>query len=528
MSDPFANLRPWQSPHVKHLLKVLLTNKAALDASDTGCHAKGTPILMFDGSVKNVEDVQIGDEIMGWDSTPRTVFGVTRGRGKMAKIIPVKGDPFVVNLDHILTLVQTNVHRSRPNFGSNGEVVDISVRKWLEWTAGKKHVFKLFRTPVVSWPEKGVPIEPYHLGVLLGDGCLVGKSALSICKPDKEIREVAKEIALLHGCKHVHRFPKDRCEVHSLQGGNLWACLQSLGLAGTHSGGRFVPAAYKTGSWNQRRRILAGLLDTDGSVTGINGFDYVSQSRRLSEDVVFLARSLGLAAYMSPTEKYCQTGGGGIYWRVGISGDTSILPLSIYRKQTPPRFQKKNVLRTGFRVELLPEDDFYGFTLDGDGRFLMGDFTVTHNTGKTYCALTIAKIMGVTPFVIGPKGAKNEWLDAAALLNHPVEFHHYDQVRQRKGPARDEDGERLPICNEWGEEVPWGTGSFWRWGIKPSFMVFDEVHKCGGSTSIQGKTLRSSTKAAEFVLCLSATAADNPKHLKNLGQVLGLFDGKHY
>ena len=59
-----------------------------------------------------------------------------------------------------------------------------------------------------------------------------------------------------------------------------------------------------------------------------------------------------------------------------------MIPCKLARKRNPPRRQKKDVLRTGWRMEALGEGDYYGFTLDGDGRFLLKDFTVTHNTAS--------------------------------------------------------------------------------------------------------------------------------------------------
>ena len=135
-------------------------------------------------------------------------------------------------------------------------------------------------------------------------------------------------------------------------------------------------------------------------------------------------------------------------------------------------------------------------------------------TGKCFSACAIARIMGVTPFVLGPKNVRSDWEDAAAQMGLNVEFHNYEKIRSSNSP--------------FGVEKPWGKGSFWEWKINPTLMVFDECHRCGGSTTITGKLLRAAPKAAEFVLCLSATAADNPKHLKNLGQVLGLFSAKRY
>ncbi|MHB8369191.1 MAG: GspE/PulE family protein [Leptospirales bacterium] len=70
----------------------------------TGCHAKGTKILMADGTVKNVEEVQGGDRVMGPDSRPRTVLRLHRGESRMVRITPKEGPPFVVNEGHILSL----------------------------------------------------------------------------------------------------------------------------------------------------------------------------------------------------------------------------------------------------------------------------------------------------------------------------------------------------------------------------------------------------------------------------------------
>jgi superfamily II DNA or RNA helicase len=131
------------------------------------------------------------------------------------------------------------------------------------------------------------------------------------------------------------------------------------------------------------------MLDTDGHLQ-ISGYDWISKSERLANDISFLARSLGLAAYVSPQHKSCQTGAGGIYFRVSISGDASGLPIRIERRKSGPRLQKKDVLRTSFSVRQAPDDDFYGFMLDGDGRYLLDDFTVTHNSGKSVIAASLA------------------------------------------------------------------------------------------------------------------------------------------
>lgn len=333
--------------------------------------------MLANGTTKPVEAIRVGNLLMGLNSEPREVLNLCRGRDVMFEVTPTKGEPFVVNGDHILSLVRTADARK-----PGGEIVDVSVRDWLKWTNTRKHLYKLFRTGF-ELSEPKLPIDPYFLGVLLGDGYF-GKKQLTVSKPDREIRE-ACEIECTKrglGLRTEFRSRNNPSYRFSQNGGLLRADLIGLGLDKTQSDTKFVPVSYKTASSKQRLEVLAGLMDTDGSRSR-GGFDFVSKSEELAKDVVFLARSVGLAAYITPCRKGCQTGAVGDYWRVSISGDCSRIPTRIPRKKVGTRLQKKDVLRTGFTVKELGIEDFYGFTLDGDGRYLMGDFTVTHNSGKT-------------------------------------------------------------------------------------------------------------------------------------------------
>lgn len=135
-------------------------------------------------------------------------------------------------------------------------------------------------------------------------------------------------------------------------------------------------------------------------------------------------------------------------------------------------------------------------------------------TGKTYAALIAYRILGIVPFVIGPRAVKNEWERAARAVNWHCEFLNYEKaIRSNYGL---------------GELKPHGSGSYWKWNRKFAGLVFDECHRCSGSTTATGKLLRSSKDASQYVIALSATAAENPLHLKNLGVALGLFKNKDY
>jgi hypothetical protein len=378
--------------------RVAVRNYALVGAA-TGCHLAGTLILMADGRTKKVEQIAQHELVMGWDGRAQRVLSTCSGREQMVRIVPIKGEPFIVNMSHILTLIRTP---KSAKDGKANEVIDITVRDYLKQTRTFKHIHKLFRRGV-ELPAQSVPLTPYFMGVYLGDGSS-GGDQVEITKPDVEIRDAVEDECSLYDWQWREKGPPNN-RTYIVKGGEVRRRLKSLGLLGFTSGERFIPDCYKRGNRYQRANVLAGLLDTDGHLDRCGIFDYVTQSKQLAEDVCFVARSLGLAAYLSPCEKYCQTGGGGLYYRVCVSGDIDQIPTRIPRKQAKQRKQKKDVLRTAFKVELLDEDWYHGFSLDGDGRFLLGDFTVTHNTGKTLGAITLVALKAPQrALIIAPQG----------------------------------------------------------------------------------------------------------------------------
>jgi superfamily II DNA or RNA helicase len=162
---------------------------------------------------------------------------------------------------------------------------------------------------------------------------------------------------------------------------------------------KHIPHKYLLLSSRNRLELLAGLMDSDGSLS-CNGYDFINKSKNISESVLFLARSVGLAAYINKSIKGIKSlDFKGVYWRVSITGNTSIIPCKISRKKAYKRKQKKNPLVTGFKVKKLYEDNYYGFELDGNHLYCMGDFTVTHNTGKRIQAVGLSQAYERTLFM---------------------------------------------------------------------------------------------------------------------------------
>ena len=389
-------LRPYQQEAVEAVYNHLRTkDNNPCVVLPTGCHAKGHPILMYDGSVRKVEDVVVGDLLMGPDSKPRRVLQLARGREPMAEIRPIKGEPFVVNENHILSLVHTSEGQKKakryPCYRRGGEIANVSVLDYLQKSRNWRDLHKLYRVPVEFHNSPDLPVPPYILGLLLGDGCVT--HGVEYTTADPELAEVFSKYVETRGCRiRVSSNGSKALTYHAVKvmgtTNPITEAFRRLELHGCTSLDKFIPCQYLTAGRRERLELLAGLCDSDGYFTGIN-LEYVTQSKQLAGDILFLARSLGFCATSREKYSWCQTGAGGWYYRIFISGDYTAIPFRRERHVARPRKQIKNVLRTGFTVELLPDDDFYGFALDGDHLYVDGNFIVHHNTGKS---LVLGKI----------------------------------------------------------------------------------------------------------------------------------------
>ena len=345
-----------------------------------GCHAKGTQVIMFDGSFKNVEDLQVGDLLMGPDSNPRKVLELVRGSEEMFEITPTKGDSFVINKNHILHLTPTCTNEAIKF------PINVNLGTFIEKsTIPLQERFKLTRTNGIHFPStKTLSLPPYILGLWLGDGNSRDPGLTNI---DPEVIDIwtafAKEKKL--------RVRKNKMcyTITSGFGGKktgkneVLNLLQQLNVINN----KHVPFEYLTSSIKERLELIAGLLDTDGSLSNKH-YDFINKNEQIADSMVFLCRSVGLAAYKTVCEKGCWVQGGkhfkkGIYYRISISGELDKIPCKISRKKSQPRKQIKHVVRTGFKYKSVGVGDYYGFILNGDHLYLTSDFFIHHNSGKS-------------------------------------------------------------------------------------------------------------------------------------------------
>lgn len=359
----------------------------------TGCHAKGSKILMYDGSIKNVEDIKVGDELVGDDGNKRTVLEIHRGVDKLYEITPIKGEPFVVNGGHILSLYKTNEGKNFPS--CMPRIDEISVEEYINTSKNYKHLHKLRKPSFVNFgnEDKSV-IEPYFLGLYLGDGCSI--NGIDITSQRKEAEDFLYSFATKYNMKvRKATKPNNLASTYSLSNirvsranpNPITIFLDELGLTGLTSAFKFIPIHYKTASKSDRMELLAGLLDTDSYYdSNKNTYEYCTKSEQLADDVIFLCRSLGFFC----GTKAVKIVNGETYYRMVITGELDTIPTKVQIRKGKPRSQKKSVLVTGFSVKYLGRGNYYGFTIDGNHLYCDGQFFIHHNSGKSLVIADIA------------------------------------------------------------------------------------------------------------------------------------------
>ena len=413
-----GELRPYQKPIVDTYLKEAHVTGGGLLEVAVGfgkCNSRGTPIMLSNGKIKMVENIVVGDKLMGDDSKPRTVLSLARGREMMYEIKPTKGDSYTVNESHILSL---RCSFTKGKYKKN-QIIDICVKDYLQLPKYIKETMLKGYKVKVEFPEKEVLMDPYILGCWLGDGTSRYPQITSIDEPIiSSFKKYAESLGLVVnqgiGKESISYYAsfgkKNRKGFSGSKGKNPFLnYLQHYNLVLN----KHIPHVYKCNSRDIQLKVLAGIIDSDGSLCYNGCYDIVQKRENLLDDIIYIARSLGFAAYKKKCTKSCMYKGEkrtGTYYRTTIHGEgVEEIPVKIKRKKSGKRKQKKNALNVGITVIKKEVDNYYGFEIDGNRRFLLGDFTVTHNT---IMALNIiSKLKKKTLIVVHKEFLLRQWIE---------------------------------------------------------------------------------------------------------------------
>ena len=224
----------------------------------------------------------------------------------------------------------------------------------------------------VEYQEQEVKIDPYFLGLLLGDGTLgsATRNKISFTSAIQDIKEYSNIL------NFKYKTFDDRH--HSIECSNIKSHLQELDLYDKRSHTKFIPDLYKYNSKRVRLELLKGLMDTDGTCEDNGNSSYTTVSERLAQDVLFLVRSLGINCNLNISSNSY-----GLVYNIRIYTDTPIFKLS--RKYSKQKITKNRAFKTGIRkIEYIGKKRAKCVTVDSqDHCYLIGDFVVTHNSKGT-------------------------------------------------------------------------------------------------------------------------------------------------
>lgn len=340
---------------------------------------------------KRIGDVKLGDFVMGEDGLPKKVVGVYPQGFKKSYQITMSDGSKTRCCDEHLWSVQTSYGRSEGKF-KTVSLKDI-LNDNLHTKCGKnrpngKAKYSIQLADSVSFEKKDLPIHPYLLGVLLGDGCFARKDKILFTSADEfivnKISQLLPDSDILKPRSQKYQYAIIKKEPFLLnlpfknRSSSIANLISSLGLECHKARNKFIPEIYLYSSIEDRLEILRGLMDSDGSASCRNGSQsyFSSISLELIKGLKHLVCSLGGKCRINFSEKR------NIYSAQILLFDEKLNPFSIPRKfekfrPASQRFQK----RYFSKIEFLGEKESVCIQVDSKSQlYLTDDFIVTHNT----------------------------------------------------------------------------------------------------------------------------------------------------
>ncbi|MBK5219047.1 MAG: PhoH family protein [Thermoleophilia bacterium] len=344
-----------------------------------------------------IGSLRVGDLVVGSNGLPTPVLGVyPQGRKEVFRVQTQDGASTLCCGEHLWQVfTAADRRRSRP-----GRVIE--TREMIgRLRSAHRHRFELplLEAPV-EFPPSEVPLDPYALGLLLGDGCLTGTTTPSFSTEDRELAAALE--GALDGIELQPKSDVDYVLRHTAghRGGvivanPLTAALRELGLIGTRSATKFVPDSYLHNESAIRLAVLQGLLDSDGGPVAQHGrtcrIQYTTCSERLCGNVSFLVRSLGGIAYSRRRAAAGRPPGRVRGRLVHHRSDAFVMDIRLPGGLEPFRLERKRAryrrdgggrpMRFVHAIEPAGEAETVCIQVAAaDSLYVTDDFLVTHNT----------------------------------------------------------------------------------------------------------------------------------------------------
>lgn len=321
-------------------------------------------------------DLVLGDLVIGSDGKPTEILGVFPHKSQeIVKVTFTDGSWTRCGWDH-LWYVEAENHRRRNQVGhvmTTRQLVDGGLTVKVN-DASERSKWYVPMVQPVEYAPVNLELDPYLMGVILGDGTIAAGGSVTVCT-DKEIIRACK-MKYLRDHKTGEYTGYGSCP-------GIGPVMRSLRLARHRSWEKFIPEHFLLGSPEQRLALLQGLLDTDGSPIDKGGVEFSSTSENLTDGVVELAQSLGgIAKKKGPRITTFQNGEGRPSWRVNVKLPGHLTPFRLRRKLAkwvrPTKYQP---IRKIVSVEVDGREEATCIKVAAaDSLYVTRSFIITHNT----------------------------------------------------------------------------------------------------------------------------------------------------
>ncbi len=353
-------------------------------------------VLTPEGFIR-MQHLRVGDLVIGSDGTPTPVLGIyPQGEKEVFRVRAQDGAETICCAEH-LWHVSTPSDKRR---GKPGRVIE--TREMMgNLRCAHQHRYELPVVAPVQMRSRRVPMDPYALGLLLGDGCLTTSTTPSFTTNDPELAHALEgSLEDIEVSRKGSTCTYNLRHVHGHRGGPIvrnpvTEIIRELDLAGTRSNTKFIPGDYLQNSADVRLGVLQGLLDSDGGPVTQSGrtcrIQYTTCSPELNEDVTWLVRSLGGVAYTRRRVAEGRPPGFANRRPVHHRHDAYVMDIRLPEGMQPFRLERKRAAyeRDGggrpmrFIHEIEPagvEETMCIQVAAADSLYVTDDFLVTHNT----------------------------------------------------------------------------------------------------------------------------------------------------
>ena len=348
---------------------------------------------------KKMGEIRVGDYVFNKKGKPVRVLGIfPQGKLDTYRITFHDGSSTVCSKEHLWSYTTqkcvSNKHYTMYTSTLEDIMADLESYKDKDTMYKRAGKYRFPLNDCVEFEKQEVKIDPYLLGLLLGDGCITGNSSFSFTNDEYELHEYVKKAVSYYDCKYTYY---DRDESHCARGNIihnniLKKFLRYYGLYGKRSETKFIPSDYRYNVKEIRLQILAGLLNTDGyAQKGKSSIRYTTVSKQLYNDVAEVARSLGLFVN---TDKKLDTREKNkhICYELTIRVNNELYDLlsSKHKSRLNLDVKKQKNWRLIKSIEYVGKEECQCIYVDDDEHlYLTDDFIVTHNT-----------IVAITSFVL--------------------------------------------------------------------------------------------------------------------------------